>query len=1003
MHSNEASVRKMTPDIFASMIPRWGKYCGPSWSDGEANPGIGPERILNGSVQQIRWPDGELRDSELDLACKDHDYAYALAKGMPNEATLVARADIAFVERVTGIYSSLSPEEKSYAALAVPTFIVKIVAVDGFSVLGENIKSKISDFFDDLFKDSTPTDPFFMIYRSGVTHSITGDSEGYVVVDRSDGKQDFRVKIDLALDDAEISQKHIDRAGEIFEETVVHVDVESAIAEVTHMTDGVEDLKGVIVGPLTQEKLDQFSELGSLALDLPALHDAGPAVPGTAEAAMHELFGVLDVPLEFNQIDDFSLWFDETNPILIEPYQWDGIDASLENFWYHGTDQTLAAYDLGNVIEEVDWRPDFWSDDWSQPDLDPWYSGNEQSPDYYFPEPVYYSDSQNPSGFGDGFFGDSALTSGSGSGSADPFHSFIDPLVLKLGKGAVHTTNRSGSSVRFDMDGDGHKEKTGWITADHAFLVRDKNKNGKVDGISEMFSEKTSPTASTGFGALAELDTQPNGRIDKYDKQFSELRLWTDINANGVTDSSELHKLSKFGIKSIDLGSIVLRNQYDNGNMVLGTASYTSDRNGVVYTGEVAEVLFNFGEHAPVANVYLSDQATAVRTADGKVIEVLSDAGAQKVNASLSGVNVLIGEAGDVLNAGNAGQSLLIGNGGAILNGNGGAVHFIVNGSLNIVNTGMGTSVIDVHGDGNTINAAKGEVVLDVDGSRNMISIGSNAEVDLGGTANTLTAAAKSEDNEIEVTGKGHVVNASDASIAVNPHTVVTLNGKDNDITMEGDATLAGKATGGTLIVTGDDNVASLTGAFVGVSDGELTLTGLKHQVVLAGEASVVMTSSAKTSIINVFGKDNELTANKATIYVAKGAELDLAGTGDKVTLTGNDTLDADGSAHVIDVYGSRNKVQIDLSTVYERGLADLTLSGAGNTLKVTKDNSAEVPWEQIILGYAGRTLQEAWSKYEQAADTGFDAAGNVQAGSTVVVELTGVNAASAGLLAPVV
>ncbi len=984
----------------AEMVPTFGYWCGPEWSAGQRGSSFD---LKFTTVAKVPDQNGRLVNSQLDALCQVHDRSYIDAFGKPDAARLKTAADIKFLNDLGDVYDSLTPVEKPYALLAYAGFVAKFILVDIPSLVAETIGEMWSEAMEFLRENSTPTPLFVELDRNSEVHSILLDSEGNVVLGRSKDDESTSITIDPDRREIEFLQRGSIERGEAREKIQIRMDLDSSVSELTHSSDGAEDLKGVIVGPLTQEKLDQFSELGSLALDLPALPDAGPAVPGTAEAAMHELFGVLDVPLEFNQIDDFSLWFDETNPILIEPYQWDSIDAALENFWYHGTDQTLAAYDLGNVIEEVDWRPDFWSDDWSQPDLDPWYSGNEQSPDYYFPEPVYYSDSQDPSGFGDGFFGDPALTSGSGSGGADPFHSFIDPLVLKLGKGAVHTTNRSGSSVRFDMDGDGHKEKTGWITADHAFLVRDKNKNGKVDGISEMFSEKTSPTASTGFGALAELDTQPNGRIDKYDKQFSELRLWTDINANGVTDSSELHKLSKFGIKSIDLGSIVLRNQYDNGNMVLGTASYTSDRNGVVYTGEVAEVLFNFGEHAPVANVYLSDQATAVRTADGKVIEVLSDAGAQKVNASLSGVNVLIGEAGDVLNAGNAGQSLLIGNGGAILNGNGGAVHFIVNGSLNIVNTGMGTSVIDVHGDGNTINAAKGEVVLDVDGSRNMISIGSNAEVDLGGTANMLTAAAKSEDNEIEVTGKGHVVNASDASIAVNPHTVVTLNGKDNDITMEGDATLAGKATGGTLIVTGDDNVASLTGAFVGVSDGELTLTGLKHQVVLAGEASVVMTSSAKTSIINVFGKDNELTANKATIYVAKGAELDLAGTGDKVTLTGNDTLDADGSAHVIDVYGSRNKVQIDLSTVYERGLADLTLSGAGNTLKVTKDNSAEVPWEQIILGHAERTLQEAWSKYEQAAGTGFDAAGNVQAGSTVVVELTGVNAASAGLLAPVV
>ncbi len=171
----------------------------------------------------------------------------------------------------------------------------------------------------------------------------------------------------------------------------------------------------------------------------------------------------------------------------------------------------------------------------------------------------------------------------------------------------------------------------------------------------------------------------------------------------------------------------------------------------------------------------------------------------------------------------------------------------------------------------------------------------------------------------------------------------------------------------------------------------------------LTGDASLVMATIAKTSVVHVFGDDNELTANKATVYLARGAELDLAGTGDKVTLTGDGTLDAEGSAYVIDVYGISNAVTIDLSVVNERGLADLTLSGDGNTLKITKDNSPLVTSEQLVLGYAEWLLQAAWIRHEQVVDAAFSHDEAQVPNGQVAAELTGTSTASAGFLLPVV
>jgi len=92
----------------------------------------------------------------------------------------------------------------------------------------------------------------------------------------------------------------------------------------------------------------------------------------------------------------------------------------------------------------------------------------------------------------------------------------------------------------FDLDGDKFAEKTGWISGDDGILVVDRNNNGKIDDISEIFGNKDK---TNGFETLREFDSNHDGVVDANDTQFDQLKVWQDKKC-GVWDS-------EFGTRSL--------------------------------------------------------------------------------------------------------------------------------------------------------------------------------------------------------------------------------------------------------------------------------------------------------------------------------------------------------------------------------------------------------------------------------------------------------------------
>lgn len=151
-----------------------------------------------------------------------------------------------------------------------------------------------------------------------------------------------------------------------------------------------------------------------------------------------------------------------------------------------------------------------------------------------------------------------------------------DPLALDLDGDGIETIGANGT-VLFDSDSDGVRTGTGWLTPDDGFLVLDRNGNGTIDNGGELFGIDTilanGQKAADGFAALGDLDSNHDGHFDSQDIRFADVRIWRDLNQDGISKTSELTTLAQNNIASINLTAQIDDTQLAGG-MQSATATY---------------------------------------------------------------------------------------------------------------------------------------------------------------------------------------------------------------------------------------------------------------------------------------------------------------------------------------------------------------------------------------------------------------------------------------------
>jgi len=188
--------------------------------------------------------------------------------------------------------------------------------------------------------------------------------------------------------------------------------------------------------------------------------------------------------------------------------------------------------------------------------------------------------------------GESSESSGEPEPEPEGGEDSITPLVLAFAGEVVHFNTAVAGS--FDLTGT-MSVITDWPTSTTPWLALDRNGNGTIDDGSELFGSATllasGEAAHNGFVALADLDSNLDGRVDVSDEMWGRLLVWSDVDGDRKSSANELKTAALRDLVAIELDYTVERRCDGRGNCEVERAAFVyRDGRGRELHGAVVDV-----------------------------------------------------------------------------------------------------------------------------------------------------------------------------------------------------------------------------------------------------------------------------------------------------------------------------------------------------------------------------------------------------------------------------